>query len=208
MSKAVKVIEVEALTVTKPSRYLVTISGMDAIILNKMVDQSKPKSEKAEQEKVDPVEVERTTWREKAYFGSDGMLYIPGENIHECMKQGAQYWGQKIPGEGNKTYTDVIASAVVAENMPLGIHKDSDDLISFGKSVNGNPSKGKKSGTRVYKIRPLLRPWGGSFVIHVFDGRLSIPVLRTVITYAGAFRGLCDWRPTYGRFDLVNIEKM
>lgn len=202
-----KIIDVENLTVTKPSRYLVAIQGMDAVIFNKMVDQSVPKTEKGRQEKLDPVEVERMTWREKAYFAPDGALYIPGENIHECMKQGAQYWGQKIPGEGNKTYTDVIASAVVAENMMLGIHKDSEQLIPFGKSVNGNPSKGKKSGSRVYKIRPLLRPWGGAFTMHVFDGRLTPSILKVVLTYAGAFRGLCDWRPTYGRFELVSIEK-
>ena len=200
-------IDIENLTVTKPARYLVTIRGMDAVIFNKMADQSTPKTEEKKQEKEDPLDKERRLWREKTYYAADGMLYIPGENLHECLKQGSQYWGQKIPGEGNKTYTDVIASAVIAENMPLGVHKDSDELMAFGKSVNGNPSKGKKSGAKVYRIRPLLRPWGGSFVLHVFDSRLSLAVLRTVVSYAGAFRGLCDWRPTYGRFELVDIEK-
>ena len=202
------IIELEPLIVTKPARYQISIKGMDAILFNKMPDQSKSKTELKNQEKIDPIERERMMWREKAYFDADGMLYVPGENIHECMKQGAQYWGQKIPGAGNKTYTDVVNSAVVVENMLLGVHKDDDKLIPFGKSVNGNPSKGKKSGAKVYKIRPLLRPWGGTFVIHVFDGRLTLSVLKTVLTYAGAFRGLCDWRPVYGRFELEKIEQI
>ena len=149
----------------------------------------------------------KRTWREKTYFDDDGMLYVPGENIHQCFKDGCQYWGQKIPGEGNKTYTDVVGSAVICENMMLGCHKDDDCVIPFGKAVNGNPSKGKKSGCKVYKIRPLLRPWGGSFRMHVFDGRLTVPILKTIITYAGAFRGLCDWRPVYGRFEMVDIKE-
>ena len=203
-----KTIEVVNLTVTNPERYRVTIRGMDGIIFNKMPDQSIPKTETKNQEKEDPIVRERRMWRDKAYFGADGMMYIPGENIHECMKEGSKYWGQKIPGEGNKTYTDIIGSAVIAENLMLGVNKDAAEVISFGKSVNGNPSKGKKSGSKVYKIRPLLRPWGGSFVIHVFDARLSESILITILSYAGAFRGLCDWRPTYGRFELVGIEKI
>lgn len=203
-----KTIDVVNLTVTKPERYNVTIMGMDGILFNKMPDLSVSKTEKTKQEKEDPIEVERREWREKTYYGADGMLYIPGENIHECMKGGAQYWGQKIPGAGNKTYTDLISSAVIAENLPLGVQKDGSELIPFGKAVNGNPSKGKKSGAKVYRIRPLLRPWGGTFIINVFDARLSEPVLKTILAFAGAFRGLCDWRPTYGRFELVEIKKI
>lgn len=200
------VIEVENLTVTKPKVYLVTIKGMDSIIFNKMADQSKSKTELAKQEKTDKAELERLTWREKAYFDNDGMLYIPGENIHQCLKDGCQYWGQRISGEGQKTYTNVIASAGICENMMLGGHKDGDTIIPFGKSTNGNPSKGKKS-SMVYKIRPLMRPWSGTFRMHIFDARLSIHVLKTIITYAGAFSGLCDWRPTYGRFEMVDIKE-
>jgi hypothetical protein len=206
MAKKTDVIECVNLTITSPVVYEVTIRGMDSILFNKMPDQSKPKTEKKNQEKIDPVENERQTWREKAYFEDDGMLYIPGENIHQCMKDGSQYWGQKIPGEGNKTYTDVITSAVICENMQLGIHKDGDEVIPFGKSVNGNPSKGKKSGCKVYKIRPLLRPWGGTFKMHVFDARLTPGILKTILSYAGTFRGLGDWRPVYGRFELENLK--
>ncbi len=203
-----EVIEIEDLTITSPRLYEVAIQGMDSILFNKMPVLDRPKPGGKKQEKVDKTELEHLMWREKAYFNDDGMLYMPGENLHECMKQGAQYWGQRIPGEGQKTYTDVIASAIICENMEFGIHKDSDKVIPFGKMVNGNPSKGKKSGAKVYKIRPLLRPWGGPFRMHVFDGRLTPEILRTIIAYAGAYRGLGDWRPVYGRFEYVNMREV
>lgn len=200
-----KEIEGINLTVTTPKKYLVTIQGAGGMLFNKMPDLSETKAEKKSQEKVDKAELERKNWREKLYFESDGMVYVPGENIHQCMKDAAQYWGQKIPGEGNKTYTDVVNKSVIVESMNLGVHKDSDKIVPFGKNTNGNPSKGKKSGCKVYKIRPLLMPWQGTFIIHVFDARLSQAVLKTILTYAGTFIGLGDWRPIYGRFSFTDI---
>jgi hypothetical protein len=205
---ATKQIEGVNLTITSPKRYQVTIKGVGGMLFNKMPDLSVTKAEKKSQEKIDPAEAERKNWREKMYFESDKIVYIPGENIHQCMKDASKYWGQKIPGEGNKTFTDVIEKSVVVESLNLGINKDSESIVPFGKNVNGNPSKGKKSGCKVYKIRPLMAGWGGTFTIHVFDGRLSMPILRTVLSYAGTFIGLGDWRPTYGRFELVDIKEI
>lgn len=191
------------LTVTNPRKYLVTIGG-EGILFNKVPDMSITKAEAKEQEKLPADEKERLFWREKAYTKGNGDVYIPGENIHQCMKDGCKYWGQKIPGEGNKTFTDVVASAVVCESIDLGVTLD--QLIPFGKNVNGNPTKGKKS--MVYRIRPMLPSWQGQFIMHVFDARLSKNVLETILTYAGTFKGLGDWRPVYGRFNLIGLEEI
>jgi hypothetical protein len=201
-------IDIPNFTITAPALYLVEIKGLNSLLMNKMPDLSVPKTKKSSQVKIDPTENEQNTWREKAYCDETGDVHIPGENIHECMKEAAKYWGQRIPGEGQKTYTDVVTKAIVCENLSLGINKDSNKLIPLGKAVNGNPSKGKRSGAKVYKIRPLVHSWGGTFRMHVFDGRMSIEVLRVILTYAGTFIGLCDWRPTYGRFELVNIKEV
>lgn len=192
------------LTITTPAVYVVTIKGMDGILFNKIPDLSIPKSKSKKQTQEDRLAYEKEHWPEKAYVDSDGGLFIPGENIHESLKEGAAYWGQKIPGAGNKTFTDLIKSACIVEDMPLG--KAAKDLIAYGKVVNGTPTL--RTASKVYKIRPLLRPWGGSFKLHVFDGRLDAAILKTVISYAGLFRGLCDWRPNFGRFEIVSIEKV
>jgi hypothetical protein len=206
MAKKSEVIESVNLTITSPKRYEVTIKGVGGLLFNRKMGGGETEAEKKNQEKIDLAELERKIWPEKAYFDSDNQLFIPGENIHQCMKDGCAYWGQKIPGAGNKTYTDVVASSVIVENLILGESKDK--LVPFGKWVNGNPSKGKKSGCKVYKIRPLLMPWGGTFVMHVFDARLSEHILKVVLSYAGMYRGLGDWRPTYGRFELVSIKEI
>lgn len=193
--------------VARAKRYIVTVRGVGGLLQNKMPDISVPKAEKKAQAKMDPIEKELATWREKIHTDDAGNCVIPGENLHECAKEAAKYWGARIPGEGTRTYAGVVCASMVCENLNLGLKADSDAVIPFGKACNGNPSKGKKSGCRVYKIRPLFRPWGGSFVCNVFDQRLTISVLKVIWEYAGTFIGTCDWRPIYGRFDIVSIAE-
>ncbi len=204
MVKKDREIEVQPLIITTPALYEVTIRGLDSLLMNKMPDLSIPKPKGSKQQQVDRLAEEERTWQEKAYYDGAGNVLLPGENLHESLKQGAAYWGQKIPGAGNKTYTDLVSSAVVVEDMPLGITRD--DLIPYGRAVNGTPTK--RTPSKVYKIRPLVRPWGGSFKLHVFDSRLDASILRTIISYAGIFRGVGDWRPKFGRYELAKIEQV
>jgi hypothetical protein len=202
-----KAIEMKPI-ITTPSQYIITIEGMEGVLFDKMPDLSQPKSSGSKQQKLDPMEKEQSTWREKLYFDSENNCYLPGENIHESLKEGAKYWNQTIPGEGKKTYTDLVVSALVVENMDLNLKKDDPRIVAFGKMCNMNPSKGKKSGSKAYVIRPLIRPWGGNFKMSVFDARLSVDVLKIIIAYAGTFKAVGTWRPTYGRFNLIDIKEV
>ena len=205
MATKAKAIEVNPIVVTTPKKYLVQIEGIGGLLFNKMPDLSISKSDKKNQAKEDPTERERRDWRNKLYFDGDEKVFIPGENLHESLIEGASYWGEKV--EGNRRYTDLVKSAVVVESLYFDLKKDSDRFVPFGKACNGNPSKGKRSGCKVYKIRPLLMPWSGQFFIHVFDQRLSDHILKTIVTFAGTFKGICDWRPTYGRYRFVSIKE-
>jgi hypothetical protein len=195
--------------VARAKKYLVTISGGEqGMLQNKLPDLNISKAEKKQQAKSDPAEIERLEWRKKIHVGLNGNACIPGENIHESLKEGAGYWGQKIAGEGNRTYAKVVAASVICESLDLGMSPNDERIIPFGKACNGNPSKGKKSGCRVYKIRPMFRPWGGTFIMHVFDQRLTPAVLRNVLEFAGTFVGIGDWRPVFGRYDIVSVEEV
>ena len=205
---------IETTVVTSPKLYTVTIMGADGCLMNRMEDLSVPKSKKKDQAKTDKTELEYLHWREKMYVNGAGHVCWPSENIHECMKSGTIYWGAKIPGAGNKKYADLVARAIVPEEMEISVPGEYDFLTPdneryitpFGKEVNGNPSNFKGS-SKVFKIRPLIRPWGGSFLLHVFDARLSVEILRNILSMSAMFVGLSDWRPKFGRFELVSIEE-
>ena len=203
-----KAIDTDAFTFTTPKCYDVTIEGVTPLLFNKLNldDFRLTKAEKPNQEKVDNVILERHNWPKKAYYDENYHVYIPGENLKESLKDGAKYWGAKIAGSGNKTYTDVITKGVVCGPLYLGITRD--DLIPFEAVVNGNPSRGKNNGVRVLRIRPMVDAgWKGTFRLHAFDGRLTPEVLSVIITYAG-YGGVCDWRPTFGRYALVELKEV
>lgn len=192
-------------------RYLVEIAGMGGILMNKQPDMSIPKSQQTKQAKVDKTEQEYLNWRSKLYFTESLGVHIPAENIHQCLKDACKYWGAPVPNENKKTYTDIVKCAVTVEELTLGNGKplaiDDPLIVPFGVNCNGNPSRGPGGGL-VYKIRPMIRPWGGTFIMHVYDARLTEDVLTTILTYGGVFKGLCDWRPKFGRFELVRLEEI
>lgn len=204
------------LMVTNPKKWLATIQGTGAMLMNRKFDPGEEEellvaAGKGRGSKVANDEKERLLWREKVYHTPSLGVYVPSENIHQCMQEGCKYWGQTIPGEGKKTYTDVIKSACVVEDMPLGngkpLEKDDPTIVEFGKWVSGNPTRGKGGG-KVWRIRPYIGMWEGTFIINTFDSRLTKDVLEVILTYAGQFKGLNDWRPKFGRFQLAGLEEI
>jgi hypothetical protein len=189
--------------------YEVKIVGTRPIIFNRdtlLEIETETKKEDAQElakKKESLRDKEDRIWRTRAYSNSEGKLFIPSDNIHESLKEGCKYWGQKIPGERNKTYTDPITSAVLCTDIALEHPEerfvDIADLKPFIKTVNINDSK-------IIKIRPMLTSWQGTFFLESIDARLTLSVLKTVITFAGAYKGICDWRQKYGRYKLAWIR--
>jgi hypothetical protein len=184
--------------------YVIHIVGVGDMLMNKQPDMSVPKPGRKDAKKTDPITEEQLTWKQKAYFNKDGLLYVPSENLQQCYKDAAKFWGQKIPGEGKKTYTNVFEKATIFEDGMFGVSMTADDLIPFGRNMNGNPNAIGKH--LVYKIRPLIPRWDLTFIVHSFDARLTPEVMRTVTQYAGSVVGIGDWRPTHGRFVLDFID--
>ena len=57
------------------------------------------------------------------------------------------------------------------------------------------------------RVRPRFANWTASGTITVFDDQLKTDVLKNILTHAGFYCGLCDWRPgspsapgQFGRF--------
>lgn len=198
-------------TVGERHSFLVTIRGSDGggTLMNRDLRECELTGASQKQTKEDPMSREWRVWRDKIYWSDQFGVHWPGENIATCLEAAAVYWKAKVPGAGSATFTQLVHAGITCEPVILGImDKESPLIVPFAKMVNANPSKGKKSGAKVFKIRPLIQPWGGSFRMHVLDPRLTQDVLATIISYAGVYVGLADWRPQMGRFDLVSMEQI
>jgi hypothetical protein len=71
---------------------------------------------------------------------------------------------------------------------------------------------GISPGKKHIRVRPKFRNWALMFTITVWDEQITADVLKNIFQYAGAYKGLCDWRPggktpgSYGMFTLKSMH--
>lgn len=59
--------------------------------------------------------------------------------------------------------------------------------------------------SRLMRVRPFFKNWKATFDVSVLEEQVNASTLKTWIENAGSFCGLGDWRPRYGRFELLSI---
>lgn len=162
-------------------------------------------SKKKDKEKDDAFE--ERVWRERMTVNKDGIVCIPSMGFKMAMADAAAFNSKKIPGKKNATYTKHFRSGlVVLENIPLGIHRD--DVKGEPVYVNADGKRG--SGTRVWRIFPVIPHWEASVPVHILDDTITEEVFAEYLAEAGSFIGLGRFRPQnggiYGRFKVRKID--
>lgn len=143
---------------------------------------------------------ERRTWRERGHWklnaqGEEEMV-IPFMQIHKALIGAAQYSGQKIKGQGAKTWTQKFESGIMmTEDIPVGVLKKDVKYIALMCDAQGQ--KGKK-GSRVERLFPIIPEWKGVVEIIVLDPIITKDIMRRMMNEAGLFRGLGRWGPRVG----------
>lgn len=182
--------------------YTVSIKGLNSIIFNVMkreLDEEKRKLKKNELE-----EWELKNWRRKAEFNDKGDVIIPERWINSLLISACKKT-RIVPyfeNKKNATYTDYVSSFMILNiGKPLGKEKD---LKEYGCYMS---SQGKSQmGGKVWRIRPMVSNWEGTFKIIDPAGRMRISELETLFSYGGMFIGLGDSRKmNLGRFEVVKI---
>ena len=96
----------------------------------------------------------------------------------------------------------------------------SDDLVLDFKDKNLTPEKLYKvagyADMRTVKIgqakttrcRPLFNSWKGEFTVILDDEKLNAEEIEQIVSNAGKYVGLCDYRPRYGRFEVTNFKSL
>ncbi|MEJ2746069.1 MAG: hypothetical protein P8123_10375, partial [bacterium] len=82
----------DSLAVVAQPYYLVaTIRGIGGMLMNRKFSPDEREAWADIQETAE--EREHRVWRDKLYYRKDIGVHVRSEAIHECIKQGAQYWG-------------------------------------------------------------------------------------------------------------------
>lgn len=139
------------------------------------------------------------------YRDLDGYLGIPATNIKACILNAAKHFSDPRSTGQKKQAKELFAATIFVEPEMCPVLVD-------GKRIK-EPQFVDRRGvvvqrSRVNRERPGLLPgWQCEFTVNVLAPEYVTPeLLRDVLSVAGRFVGLGDFRPDFGRFQVVSTE--
>lgn len=162
------------------------------------------------------------TWISYLYV-EDGKVVIPSDNLMTVLREG----GAQISFKGKKTFKAQTQSGLIIDqsSWPLVVngkeipYSEIEPLVGE-PSFKAHEDKAKSLGFALFtkrakigsskhvRVRPRFDNWSCSGTITVLDQTITSTVLEQILKFAGAYSGLCDWRPSsktpgrFGRFDV------
>jgi hypothetical protein len=156
---------------------------------------SKHHTKKTEQ---DFEELIRLEWYGGLYLDENGAPCWPGENIEALVTAGA-----KKQRKGKE-----FAKGLLCEgNAPLIYDgpKEPDKLWALDPKFR-KTGPCVVQGSRVQRTRPIFHVWELKFELLWEPEYFNLDDLQAAITSAGRDIGLSDWRPRYGRYEVLSME--
>lgn len=139
------------------------------------------------------------------YRDIDEYISIPATNIKACLLNAAKHFSDPRSTGQKKQAKELFAASIFVEPEMCPVFvggrkvKEPQFIDRRGAVVQRN---------RVNRERPGLLPgWQCEFVINVLAPEyISLELLRDVLSVAGRFVGLGDYRPDFGRFQVIKVE--
>lgn len=185
----------EVIAFSEPVAFSVAIKGSAAFLFHRWsVEAVAEKAAAAKNSKAKKTDnVESYVWRNEA-----GELCIPGEYLRASLIQAARF--KQDPRSPRKSAMDLYRAAIVITT----------ELASTGSADWDYLDQRRVTVQRagVTRVRPaLLAGWEVSFEGEVLLPEYVNPAdLLDSINTAGRVIGLGDFRPTFGRFQVVNFQ--
>ena len=173
-------------------KFKVQIKGIAPLLFNRFPEEDNP----ADKSKAKKAVLYRKAQVDRSlYKTEDGKIYQPSEHLVGAMVKAATSF--KL--EGKKTYKDLVRGGVFVE--PMKIVHSSQKYVEDWRPVVINRG-------RVMKGRGRMDNWELAFELVCIDERASAQDLKEILTYAGAYIGIGDYRPRYGRFEVLKFDEV
>lgn len=180
-----------------PYQMLVRVKGVAPLIMHRYSTESvKEKgaaSKGSSTKKTD--DVESYTYRDK-----DGYLGVPGLCLAAAIREAGR--SEADPRSPRKSMRDILRSLVIPVDTVARLepHTKDWDYLDNSRVVIQRSA--------VTRTRPaMLEGWEVAFRLLITSSDYLPPkLLRKLCVDAGRFQGLLDFRPTFGRFDVVQFE--
>jgi hypothetical protein len=165
--------------------YFVRIEGVKPLLLHAPTGLGgKPRLRRGEH--LDP----KTEAESYLYKDAEGRIVIPAVNIKACIREAGRNY--RVAGR-RTTFAAMIRAALDIKPFP---HVP---LIHDGWEVDIRPVV--VQGNRILRARPRFDTWALEFTIENHDPTvIHSDTLRRILTDAGKYYGLGDFRPEFGCF--------
>ena len=146
-------------------------------------------------------------WRDYLYVNASGEVFQPAAHFEGAMVKSAVNF--KITGRRGKTYKDLFRAAVFVtpDEILHGIQEPKELDTDADKPLYLDMRPVIVNRARVVRLRPAFKPgWELEFTIEVIDDQISPELVQDVLILAGKTVGIGDYRPRFGRFNVVRFE--
>lgn len=177
---------------TTPTEFKVVIKGTRPLLMHNNVGVLEPKKTKIKSSEYDNDDQARKV----LYFNDKGDISVPSMAILSAMRRAGV--NQKKGGAGKKTLKDYVYSGLRIN--PFMIPITPQDYKVDVQVVVVNRS-------RIPRARPRFDEWQLTFNISIVDSDTwDAGNTRLILSEAGQYQGLLDFRPLYGLYEVVSFE--
>jgi len=127
------------------------------------------------------------------YLDEDGNYVEPASHIEgSLVKAGATF-----KHKGRKTYKDLFKAALFVEPELIPLETE-------GYEVDTRPAVVQRA--RIWRSRPLFKKWEMEFtIVNIADDLVAARIVKEILEHAGTSVGIGDFRPRFGRFEVVSF---
>ncbi len=182
----------------------VTIQGISPILLhngqlanpmNPIVKEMKKLTSVRKKTDETHAELSRLEFIGSLYLDRHGNVIIPSEALESCIVDGAK---KSKLGKSFKSAICVPDDCI----LDYGPRKTVDELWANPEEYVDVRSV-KVGQSRVMRTRPIFRNWKATFAVWLDDEQVDSDQVMKALADAGRQSGLCDFRPKFGRFEVV-----
>jgi hypothetical protein len=140
-------------------------------------------------------EISRLEFKAGLYLNENGDVIIPSEVIESCLVDGAK---KSKLGKQFKSAICVTDAVLLQYGPPKTVDEMWADPAKF---VDVRACKVGQA--RVMRTRPIFRNWGITFEVLYDSEQVNEENILRAVEDAGRQVGMCDFRPKFGRFQIV-----
>jgi len=186
----------------------VEIRGITPLLMNNnkksvnpthpLVREMKAISAKRKKTEDDDLRILEIKWYLGIYWEDGIGPYVPSENVFATLREAA-----KVERKGK----DVIKGMFVTpEFIPVDYDGPRTQEALFASDRYKDIRVGRIKTSSILLCRPRFNVWGLKFDIEYDTNVLQRDDVLKFLEYGGRYVGLCDFRPRYGQFEVLNVK--